>query len=126
MYDAAQNTLLVQTGRLKRWPAIRQTLTGHSGWVLSVSFSPDGTRIVSGSSDKTVRIWDAASGVPIGEPLQGHSRSVSSVSFSPDSTRIVSGSSDKTVRIWDTVSGAPIDEPLQGHSHSVAFAPDGA
>ena len=48
MYDAVQNTLSVETGRLKRWPVIRQTPTGQSASVGSVSFSPNGTCIVSG------------------------------------------------------------------------------
>jgi WD40 repeat protein len=66
-----------------------------------VAFSPDGKRIVSGSRDKTVRLWDAQTGQPIGQPLQGHGESVNSVAFSPDGKRIVSGSTDKTVRLWD-------------------------
>ena len=88
----------------------------------------DGTGIVSGSHDKTVRIWDAVSGVPIGNPLRGHSDAVRSMAFSPDGTRIVSGSEDKTVRIWDAMSGAPIGKSLQGHSDwvlLVAFSPNG-
>ena len=70
-----------------------------------MAFSPDGTRIVSGSDDKTLRLWDAKSGQPIGAPLQGHEDAVSSVAFSPDGTRIVSGSDDKTLRLWDARSG---------------------
>ena len=90
--------------------------------------APDDTRIVSGSEDKTVRVWDAERGVQIGSPLQGHTWSVTSVAFSPDGTRIVSGSNDNTVRVWDAERGVEIGSPLQGHTSyvtSVAFSPDG-
>jgi DNA-binding beta-propeller fold protein YncE len=102
-------------------------LQGHTGSVRSVSFSPDGRRIVSGSMDNTLRLWDAATGKPIGSPLQGHTEPVS-VAFSPDGRRIVSGSMDNTLRLWDAVTGKPIGSPLQGHTNSVwsvAFSPDG-
>ncbi|KAE9403383.1 WD40 repeat-like protein [Gymnopus androsaceus JB14] len=92
-------------------------LQGHDGGVYSVAFSHDGTRIVSGSSDKTVRIWDATTGAQMGDPLQGHDHYVNSVAFSHDGTRIVSGSSDKTVRIWDATTGAQMGDPLQAHNH---------
>ena len=96
--------------------------------VISVAFSPDGRRIVSGSGDNTLRLWDAATGKPIGSPLQGHDAYVNSVAFSPDGRRIVSGSNDKTLRLWDAATGKPIGSPLQGHTslvRSVAFSPDG-
>ncbi|KAF5357509.1 hypothetical protein D9758_012498 [Tetrapyrgos nigripes] len=98
-------------------------------YVHSISISPDGTKIVSGSKDRKVRIWDANTGAAIGQPLQGHEGEVWSVAFSPDGAKIVSGSEDKTVRIWDANTGAAIGQPLQGHEdevNEVAFSPDGA
>jgi WD40 repeat protein len=75
-------------------------LEGHDDWVRSVSFSPDGQRILSGSDDQSIRVWDAQTGEMLAMPLVGHGFIVA-VSFSPDGKRIVSGSSDGTVRIWD-------------------------
>ena len=60
------------------WDSLLQTLEGHSGWVYSVAFSPDGQKIVSGSWDQTVRVWDAAAGTLL-QTLEGHSHSVHSV-----------------------------------------------
>ncbi|KAF9001755.1 WD40-repeat-containing domain protein, partial [Cyathus striatus] len=70
----------------------------------SVAFSPDGKQVVSGSDDKTVRIWDVESGQVAAGPFEGHTSSVYSVAFSPDGKQVVSGSDDKTVRIWDVES----------------------
>ena len=65
---------------------------GHEGLALSAAFSPDGQRIVTASSNKTARLWDAATGKPIGGPLKGHEAAVLSAAFSPDGQRIVTAS----------------------------------
>jgi hypothetical protein len=103
-------------------------LKGHTGWVDSAAFSPDGggTRIVTASVDNTARVWDAATGAPIAE-LKGHTGWVNSAAFSPDGTRIVTASVDATARVWDAATGASLAE-LKGHTDSVssaAFSLDG-
>jgi len=72
---------------------------GHKDSVLSVAFSPDGRYIVSGSIDRTVRLWDI-NGNPIGGPFKGHESQVISVGFCPDGKQIVSGSNDGTIGLW--------------------------
>ncbi|MEE0961888.1 MAG: hypothetical protein U0L54_05005, partial [Bacteroidales bacterium] len=63
------------------------------------AYSPDGTKIISGSNDKTIKIWDANTGECL-KTLEGHSQPVYSVSYSPDGTKIISGSFDNTIKIW--------------------------
>ncbi|KIL65494.1 hypothetical protein M378DRAFT_10853 [Amanita muscaria Koide BX008] len=110
------------------WPSLQLSIRGHTDSVTSIVFSPDGKRIASGSEDKTICIWDAETGLQVGNPLQGHADKVTSVAFSPDGKRIASGSLDKTIRIWDAETGLQRGNPLKGHTGfvtSVAFSPDG-
>ncbi len=79
------------------------TYNGHTNWVISVAWSPDGKRIASGSSDKTVQVWDANSSSHL-LSYQSHTGSVWSVVWSPDGKRIASGSLDNTVRVWNASS----------------------
>ncbi|KZP02221.1 WD40 repeat-like protein, partial [Athelia psychrophila] len=119
----------IVSGLDSTWPPLLQVLYGHNGMVRSVCFSPDGSKIVSGSWDKTVRVWDAVTGQPAMPPLQGHEEAVHSVCFSPDGSNIASGSSDKTIWLWDAGTGQPAMPPLQGHEeavYSVCFSPDGS
>ena len=79
-------------------------LSGHVNWVNSVTFSSDGTSLVSGSGDKTVKLWDIQTGGVI-KTFHGHTSSVFSVSISFNYTTIASGSSDTTVCLWDIQTG---------------------
>jgi len=108
------------------------TLYGHSDRVTSASFSPDGTRIATGSYDKTAKVWDARTGAPLLE-LKGHVGPLLSVSFSPDSTRVATGGGDRfdptrpgEAKVWDARTGRVLLD-LKGHSSavmSVSFSPD--
>ncbi|KAG8792126.1 hypothetical protein FRC16_000151, partial [Serendipita sp. 398] len=109
--------------------AVGEQLEGHSGWILSVAYSPDGRKIITSSEDRTVRIWDAHTGSAVGDPFKGHTDWVNSIAYSPDGSRIISGSYDKTVRIWDAQTGAVVGIPFQGHTDcisSVAYSPNGS
>ncbi len=105
------------------WTAPLRLGPAHAGSVCSVvAVEVAGrTLFVSGSSDRTVRRWDAATGRPVGKPLTGHTGRVWSVAAVEVGGRvlIVSGSDDETVRRWDAATGEPVGVPLTGHTARV-------
>ena len=102
-------------------------LRGHEGVVVSAAFSPDGTRIVTGSWDKTARVWQRRRQRRARGPARPRGLGSRSAAFSPDGKRIVTASEDKTARVWRADgSGEPL--VLRGHEggvSSAAFSPDG-
>jgi WD40 repeat protein len=103
------------------------TFTGHTAPVFSVSFSADGSRLVSASQDRTVRLWDTETGRSLAV-LEGHTDEVFSAVFHPDGRRITSAGRDRAILIWDVSSGAEVAR-LHGHTnyvYSLAFSPDGS
>jgi WD40 repeat protein len=104
----------------------QNTLRGHQAGVLSISSSPDGKTIASGSGDNTIKLWDVATGKEI-RTLRGHQAAVLGISSSPDGKTIASGSYDNTIKLWDVATGKEI-RTLQGHQagvNSISFNPDG-
>lgn len=104
------------------------SLQGHTGFVTSVAYAPDGKQIASASLDGTVRIWDAVNGAPI-RTLTGHTGPVRAVQFSPDGAQLASLGDDATLRLWDAQDGRSIKtlSTQTGNwlANSITFTPDG-
>jgi len=125
----AEDWKRVALANLSAWRRELAELKGvfpHASEVWSVAFSPDGKTILTGCKGMTARLWDVATGRPIGPPLE-HRDWVFAVAFSPDGKTVLTGSRDMTARLWDAVTGLPLGPPLShsGEVWSVAFSPDG-
>ena len=108
---------------------LARIFSGHASYVLSVAFSPDGKQVLTGSYDKTAKLWDL-SGREI-QTFSGHASSVWSVAFSPDGKQVLTGSEDKTAKLW-AVALEPNPQKqaaqtwqLNGACYAVAFSPSG-
>src|ERR1700755_3646494 len=118
----------VERGQLSHWPSSEMAISNFGAVVLSIAFSRDGQHIVSGSEDRTIRVWNAMTGETAAGPFTGHTDWIRSVAFSPDGQHIVSGSFDRTIRVWNATTGETAAGPYTGHKlwiSSVAFSPDG-
>ena len=120
-----QEAIVDLVSNLVNFP-ILNTLTGHTDAVTSVAFSLDGKLLAAGSYDKTVMLWDVASGQEVNTLT--YTDGVTSVAFSPDRKLLAAGSGDNTVILWDVASGQEVNTLKGGHTgvvRSVAFSPDG-
>jgi WD40 repeat protein len=101
-------------------------LTGHTGTVASLAFSPNGKHIATANGDNTASIWDADTGKEL-LVYKGHTRGVTSIAFSPDGQRILTGSADHTAKVWDATATkeALLLTKHQDQINVLAFSPDG-
>lgn len=106
--------------------AITHTLVGHEGPVTSLAFSPDNGRVVSGSADKTARIWTLGDSKEVAK-FAVHTSTVTAVAFTPNNQQVVSGSADNSVKLWNAADAAE-QKNFAGHTAAlvaVAVHPNG-
>ncbi len=102
-----------------------------AGWVRCLAVSPDGKWVVTGGSDRRLKLWAWADGTPADTPardVEAHAGWVEAVAFSPDGKRLVTGGADHLVKVWNAADLSPV-ETLKGHAGFVrdaAFVPDGS
>ncbi len=107
------------------WGCIN-TLSGHSSWVTSVTISPNGQTVASGSLDDKIKVWNLQTGELL-QTLSGHSKAVNTVAISPNGQILVSGGDDRTIKIWNLLTGSQL-RTLTDHGRdvsSVAISADG-
>jgi WD40 repeat protein len=100
--------------------------TAFENWIGGMAFSPDGSRLVSGSRDQTMKYWEVPSGKLL-RTVKAHSGWVRAVTYSPDGKIVASCSDDTTIKLWDAATGRPI-RTIKAHKEpvrAIAFSPDG-
>lgn len=99
--------------------SLQHTLAGHTAAVTAIAFSADSNRLVTGSVDKTVRVWNPANAQqPEQAKLEGHTGAVTAVAFSPDGNQVLSGTPDNQLRLW-TVADATVFKDFAGHAGAI-------
>ncbi|KAF4609761.1 hypothetical protein D9613_011913 [Agrocybe pediades] len=100
-----------------------------SKWISVLAFSHDGKKLISGSHNATIQIWDIDTGNVIAGPFEGHTGTLSSLALSPDGTKLISSSTDKSVCLWNAFSNesniAPPCQSVTNYVCAVAWPPDG-
>ncbi|MBL1173668.1 protein kinase domain-containing protein [Pantanalinema sp. GBBB05] len=112
--------------RVEQPIVVTTTLAGHTSYVNVLALSPDGETLISGSADKTIKLWDLATGQEL-QTLTGHTSFVNALAVSPDGSTLVSGSADRTIRVWDLATGKQL-RVLMGHTsfiNALAITADG-
>ncbi|WNZ21761.1 protein kinase [Leptolyngbya sp. NK1-12] len=103
-----------------------KTLEGHAGTVRCLTFTPDGQRLITGSNDQTIKVWNVDTGQLL-FTLTGHTSAIRSLTVKSDGSTLVSGSDDQTIKLWNLGNGQEIGT-LKGHTsylNAVAISPDG-
>lgn len=125
-YGRISNAVRVIRGPIS-WPAYRWS-AAHGAWVHCIAISPDGMTIASSGTNRVIKLWDTASGMPKGSPLVGHLCAVDSLAFTPDGKTLVSRSEDLTIRLWNMELGQQEGAAFTRYEllgWCVAISPDG-
>jgi WD40 repeat protein len=104
---------------------LQQTIAAHSDWVRCLSFTPDGTKLVSGSFDKTIKLWQLATGTAL-QTLKDHQKGVFALAVSADGKLLASGSWDELIKLWNLETGTLLENLTQHQAsvRSLAISPD--